>query len=220
MTDSTSVTRSHRTVHPSAQALGDAILIVQGAYAPLDRFVCAEEGRRIRDRGQLVDGAAFPVPVTLVVSRTDVPDLADGHTVVLVDAEGASLAEVSVDSLWDAGGSHVDAAARCDRWARPSTRSHDSRTPHETSGSALWRRAPSASSWDRPLLAAEVSALAEISEDGPVVLLVRSIDPTVPVDVLTKATLAAASAVPGSEVLTSPFAQRDDRVDDDDSVTC
>ena len=215
MTDSTSVTRSQHTVHPSAQALGDAILIVQGAYAPLDRFVCAEEGRRIRDRGQLVDGAAFPVPVTLVVSRTDVPDLADGHTVVLVDAEGASLAEVRVDSLRDAGGSHVGISGPVRPLSTPehsfARLAHPARDVRERFVAAGTRGVL----LDRPLLAAEVSALAEISEDGPVVLLVRSIDPKVPVDVLTKATLAAASAVPGSEVLTVPFAQRDDRVDDD-----
>ena len=68
---------------------------------------------------------------------------------------------------------------------------------------------------DRPLLAAEVSALAEVGEDGPLVLLVRSVDPRVPADVLTKATLAAAAAIPGSQVLTVPFARRQDRVDDE-----
>ena len=76
MTHSDAVAGHQHIVHPSAQALGDAVLMTQGAYAPLNRFVCADERRRIRDHGELVDGAAFPVPVTLVVSRADVPDLA------------------------------------------------------------------------------------------------------------------------------------------------
>ena len=103
MTDSGPVTRTTIEVHPSSQALGDAVMIVDGAFAPLDRFVCAEEGRRIRDRGQLVDGASFPVPVALVLSRQEVSGVSEGDCVVLVDAEGAAVAEVDVDGLWDAG---------------------------------------------------------------------------------------------------------------------
>jgi sulfate adenylyltransferase len=68
---------------------------------------------------------------------------------------------------------------------------------------------------DRPLLAAEVSALAEVGEDGPVLLLVRSVDPAVPVDVLVKATLAAAEQIPEAMVLTVPFARRTDPDDDE-----
>ena len=78
MTDSAAVTRAVIEVHPSAQALGDAVLLADGAYSPLDRFVCAEEGRRIRDRGQLVDGASFPVPVTLVLDRQEVSGVSEG----------------------------------------------------------------------------------------------------------------------------------------------
>jgi sulfate adenylyltransferase len=214
VTDSASVTGQQHIIHPSAHALGDAILITQGAYAPLDRFVCAEEGRRIRDRGQLVDGAAFPVPVTLLVDHTEAHDMTEGDTVVLVDAEGAAVAEVRVDSLWVAGGSHVGVGGPVRALdapehsfaslARPAREVRDQSVASGTRGVLL----------DRPLLAAEVSALAEIAEDGPVALLVRSVDPTVPADVLTRATLAAAAAVPGAQVLTVPFAPRHDRADD------
>ena len=63
-------------------------------------------------------------------------------------------------------------------------------------------------------MAPEVSALAEVAEDGPVVLLVRSVDPLVPVDVLIKASLAAASLIPNAQVVTVPYARRHEAADD------
>ena len=163
-------------------------MITRQAYAPLDRFVCAEEGRRIRDRGQLVDGASFPVPVTLVLSVHEVSGVSEGDSLVLVDAEGAAVAEVDVDGLWDAGNGRVGvsgpvrgARAPAHSFAGLGHRACDVRDAFAASGSRGVLIA-------RPLLAPEVSALAEIAEDGPVVLLTRSVDPLVPVDVLVKAT--------------------------------
>ena len=214
VTDSGPVTRTVIEVHPSAQALGDAVLLTQGAYAPLDRFVCAEEGRRIRDRGQLVDGASFPVPVTLVLSQLEVSGVSEGDTVVLVDAEGAAVARVQVDGLWDAGHRHVGvsgpvrgAEASAHSFAGLAHRARDVREGFKLSGAR-------GVLVERPLLAPEVSALAEIAEDGPVVLLVRSLDPLVPPDVLIKASLAASSAIPNAQVVTVPFARRHDAADD------
>ena len=208
------MTGSEHEVHPSAQALGDATLIVQGAYAPLDRFVCDDEGRRIRDRGQLMSGHAFPVPVTLRVRADEASGVAEGDTLALLDAEGAPIAEVTVDSVWDAGGNQIGIGGPVRslgapehafaNLSRPVGAVHDELVAVRTRGVLV----------NRPLLAAEVSALAEIAEDGPVALLVRSVDPHVPADVLTKATLAAASAIPGARVLTVPFARRHDADDD------
>ena len=45
-------------------------------------------------------------------------------------------------------------------------------------------------------------------------LLTRSVDPLVPVDVLVKATLAAASSIPNATVVTVPFARRHEAADD------
>jgi sulfate adenylyltransferase len=214
VTDSGPVTSTVIEVHPSARALGDAVLLAQGAYAPLDRFVCAEEGRRIRDRGQLVDGAAFPVPVTLVLSEDETRDVSEGDTLVLVDAEGAAVAEVAVDNLWDAGQHQVGVSgfvrgshAPPHSFAALALTAHDVREQFEAAdarGLLL----------ERPLMAPEVSALAEIAEDGPVVLLVRTVDPLVPADVLVKATLAAASSLPNAHVVTVPFGRRHDPADD------
>ena len=214
MTDSGLVTRTVIEVHPSAQMLGDAVLLAEGAYAPLGRFVGAEEGRRIRDRGQLVDGAAFPVPVTLVLSDRDTIDLSLGDRVVLVDAEGAAVATVAVDSLWDAGDHQVGVSGPVvGADAPPAAFAGLARHPRDAR-----EELPAAGAWgvllDRPLLAPEVSALAEVAEDGPVLLLARTIDPRVPADVLVKATLAATSSIPNAHVITVPFARRHDSRDD------
>ncbi len=215
MTDSGAVTRAVIEVHPSAAALGDAVLLAQGAYAPLDRFVCAEEGRRIRDRGQLVDGAAFPVPVTLVLNSEEAASVSEGDTLVLVDAEGAAVAEVDVDNLWDAGHDRVGVSGSVrGSQAHLRIRSPVSRGPPTTSATCSRRPARGASCSSGRCMAPEVSALAEIADDGPVVLLARTVDPLVPADVLVKATLAAASSLPNAHVVTVPFGRRHDPADD------
>ena len=115
---------------------------------------------------------------------------------MLVDAEGAAVAEVDVDGLWDAGHDRVGvsgpvrgAEAPAHSFAGLAHRARDVRDEFAASGAR-------GVLVERPLMAPEVSALAEIAEDGPVVLLVRSVDPLVPVDVLVKASLAAASVHP------------------------
>lgn len=236
MTDSLLMTpRQPFDVHPSPTALGDAILLSQGAFAPLDHFVCEHEGRRIRDRGQLLDGAAFPVPVTLVLPTSVLPtsalsasalptppasstegaldELVD-HTLVLVDGEGAPVADVVVDSAWSAGKQQVAVSGPVRPREHPqhafaalAQPARDVRTQIEPLGARGLLI-------DRPLLAAEVSALAEVGEDVPVLLLVRTVDAAVPVEVLIKATLAAAEQIPEAHVVTAPFARRDDPADD------
>ena len=214
MTHSSLVSGQPREVHPSARALGDAVLLTQGAYAPLDHFVGAEEGRGIRDRGQIADGSSFPVPVTLTLSEAEAADTSVGDTRVLVDAEGAPVAEVSVDTLWAAGhqrigvGGPVRGRGQSEHaGAGPARPAGDVRGEHEAAGAA-------GVLLDRPLLAADVSRLVDIAAGRPVVLLVRSVDPHVPPAVLVRATRAAAAAIPGARVITVPFARRDDPADD------
>jgi len=62
----------------------------------------------------------------------------------------------------------------------------------------------------RPLLREEVDALAGAAEDEPVLLIVRTIEPSIPSDVLVRAVMAAARAVPRSQVVALPFARRQD----------
>jgi len=215
MTDSRVMTsRPTVDVYPSPQGLGDAILLSQGAYSPLDHFVCEREGRRIRDRGQLLDGTAFPVPVTLLLRSADLPEEIVGRTLVLVDSEGAPVADVTVDSAWPIGHQHTGISGP----VRPREHTQHAfaalaRAPGEVRAGIAGRGARGLLI-ERPLLAAEVSALAEVGEDVPVLLLVRTADPAVPVDVLVKATLAAAVQIPQSQLVAAPFARRHDPADD------
>lgn len=203
-----------RNVHPAAGALGDAILLTQGAYAPLDHFVCEHEGRRIRDRGQLLDGSAFPVPVTLVLPTSQVAGDAVGQTLVLVDAEGAPVAELAVDSAWPSGHELVGLSGPLRAADAPHHAFAHLALPARAERADLEASGARGLLLERPLIAAEVSALAEVGEDVPVVLLVRTVDPQVPADVLVKATLAAAGSIPRSRVITIPCARRADPADD------
>jgi sulfate adenylyltransferase len=200
--------------HPHVRTLGDAVLLAQGAYDPLDRFVCQEEGLRIRARGQLIDGVAWPVPIVLLVTAEEARAAGQAGAIVLVDAEGAPVARVAVDSLWLAAEGLTGVSGRVSGLphaahafaglARPAREVRDDPRSDQRRGVLL----------NRPLLAPEVSALAEVGEDSPVLLLVRAIDPLVPADVLVKATIAAAQQIPRAEVVTVPFGRRDDPADD------
>ncbi len=215
VTDSLLMTsRQPLDVHPSPQALGDAILLSQGAFAPLDHFVCEHEGRRIRDRGQLLDGAAFPVPLTLVLSTPTPPDELVDQTFVLVDSEGAPVAEVAADSAWSAGRQRVAVSGPVRAREHPQHAFAALARPARDVRAELKPQGARGLLISRPLLAAEVSALAEVGEDVPVLLLVRTVDATVPADVLVKATLAAAEQIPEATVVTAPFALRDNPADD------
>ena len=119
--------------------------------------------------------------------------------VVLVDDEGAPVVAVSSDGT-------------VQRLAHPESGAfrHLHRSPADISAST-----PRAGVLvDRPLLASEVRALADVGASTPVLLLVRTVDPHVPADVLIRATLAVSAHIPHSQVVTVPFARRDDVADD------
>ena len=159
-------------LHPDARTLGDAEMLLAGAYGPQRAF----------------EGA---VPLDDRVA--EVARSAGG--VVLTDDEGAPVAEISATGDVTALAAPASVAFRS---------LHDRPTDVAESGphlGVLLRR---------PLLAPEVSALAEIGEDASVLLLVRTVDPLVPPDVLVKATLGAATLIPSARVVTVPFAPRDD----------
>jgi sulfate adenylyltransferase len=215
VTDCIAVDRSAAVqVHPSARALADATMLATGAFDPLDRFVCLEEGRRIRDRGQLLSGQAWPAPIVLVLSKSEAAHAAGAEVVELVDAEGAPVAEVSVEETWDVGDSRTAVSGPVRALA-----------PAEHAFARLGRSARQVRAQapdggyravllDRPLLASEVSALSGLGKDAPVLLLVRTVDPQVPADVLVKSAIAAAEQIPSAAVVTVPFAVRDDPSDD------
>lgn len=64
---------------------------------------------------------------------------------------------------------------------------------------------------ERPLLAEEIEQCRSLAADrGGFTILVRSVEPVVPVDVLLKSVLAAAAQIPHARVVALPLAHRDD----------
>jgi sulfate adenylyltransferase len=74
--------------------LGDLELLTSGAFAPVRGFMGAADAASVAERGLLIDGTPWPVPVTLEVPADAVP--ADARHVVLQDPEGSPLAVLSV----------------------------------------------------------------------------------------------------------------------------
>jgi sulfate adenylyltransferase len=75
--------------------LGDLELLTSGAFAPLPGFMGAADAASVAERGLLIDGTPWPVPVTFEVRADAVPP--DADNVVLQDSEGSPLAVLSVD---------------------------------------------------------------------------------------------------------------------------
>jgi sulfate adenylyltransferase len=74
--------------------LADLELLTTGVFAPLRGFMDAGDAASVAERGLLIDGTPWPVPVTLEVPADAIP-LDAGH-VVLTDPEGSPLAVLSV----------------------------------------------------------------------------------------------------------------------------
>ena len=74
--------------------LGDLELLTSGAFAPLRGFMGAADAASVAERGLLIDGTPWPVPVTFEVPADAIP--ADARQVVLQDPEGSPLAVLSV----------------------------------------------------------------------------------------------------------------------------
>jgi sulfate adenylyltransferase len=74
--------------------LGDLELLTSGVFAPLDGFMGAADAASVTERGLLIDGTPWPVPVTLEVPADAIPP--DARHVVLADPEGSPLAVLTV----------------------------------------------------------------------------------------------------------------------------
>jgi sulfate adenylyltransferase len=91
---------------PSEEQLGELELITSGAFAPLRGYLGTDDLAAVAERGELADGAPWPVPVTLTVPVAAVP--ADAGRLVLQDQEGSPLAVVEItERVPVAGGSSL-----------------------------------------------------------------------------------------------------------------
>ena len=92
---------------PSEPQLGELELLLSGAYAPLTGYLTAADLAGVAARRELADGTPWPVPVTLTVPATAVPD--DAAKLVLQDPEGSPLAvlDISERSFPDSASSTI-----------------------------------------------------------------------------------------------------------------
>jgi sulfate adenylyltransferase len=160
------------TMHPSARILADVELLLSGAFAPRTAF-----------------GGDVPMDDDLRTLAA-----AEGG-VILVDDEGAAVAEVHADGSLR-GLTHPASGSFRSLHLRPA----DLAPATDRLGVLL----------HRPLLREEVDALAGAAEDEQVLLLVRTVEPAIPSDVLVRAVVAAARAIPRSQIVALPFARRQD----------
>jgi sulfate adenylyltransferase len=79
---------------PGEAQLGELELITSGAFAPLSGYLSATDLASVAARGELADGTPWPLPVTLTVPASALPDAAS-H-LVLQDQEGSPLAVVDI----------------------------------------------------------------------------------------------------------------------------
>ncbi len=89
---------------PGEEQLGVLELLASGAFAPLTGFLTGADLAAVAASGELADGTPWPLPVTLTVPASALPDDA-GH-LVLQDPEGSPLAvlEITERAAADASG--------------------------------------------------------------------------------------------------------------------
>lgn len=87
---------------PCPRELDDLEVLLMGGYAPLRGFLDADDVRAVTEQGELADGTPWPVPVTLVVPGELAAMASRAGALTVLDEEGAPVAEVAVEGVWQA----------------------------------------------------------------------------------------------------------------------
>lgn len=67
----------------NAREISDLELIANGAFSPLEGFLCEADYRSVRSNMRLTNGVAWPLPVTLAVTNEQAANLREGEDVAL-----------------------------------------------------------------------------------------------------------------------------------------
>jgi len=84
----------------SPRQLCDLELLTNGGFAPLSGFLNRADYESVIEKVRLVDGALWPIPVTLDISQAQAEKLSPGDNLELRDAEGVLLANMNIEDLW------------------------------------------------------------------------------------------------------------------------
>lgn len=79
--------------------LCDLELLLNGAFAPLNRFLNQRETGSVLENYRLPDGTFWPLPIFLDVS--DLADIEAGKPLLLCDGDGTILARMTVEEIWE-----------------------------------------------------------------------------------------------------------------------
>ena len=90
------------SIQLSARSLHDLELLATGGFSPLDRFMGNQDYQRVLTEMRLENGSLFPIPVTLTVSKADLPTHAEW--VALRDSRNYLIAVMRMEEIftWDA----------------------------------------------------------------------------------------------------------------------
>ncbi len=80
--------------------LCDLDLLMNGAFSPLDGFLCKDDYESVCDTMRLGSGVLWPLPITLDVSEAFGSEISAGETIALRDPEGVLIATLDVQEIW------------------------------------------------------------------------------------------------------------------------
>lgn len=91
------------SIRISERSLCDLELLAVGAFSPLDRFMGAGDYQRVLDEMRLLNGALFPLPITLPVSEESLSTVRLDQDIALRNAHNELLAIMTVEEIyrWD-----------------------------------------------------------------------------------------------------------------------
>ncbi len=90
------------SVRLTSRQLCDYEMLASGAFAPLDRFMGAEDHACVLEEMRLANGSLFPIPITLPLHANQ-PGCAEGEVVALRDSRNEVLATMRIEEAysWD-----------------------------------------------------------------------------------------------------------------------
>jgi len=92
--------RSRRlpSVQISPRALCDLELLATGAFSPLDRYMGKADYERVLTEMRLKNGSLFPIPVTLPLDESSMPNW--GEAITLCDARNNTIAIMQIEEVY------------------------------------------------------------------------------------------------------------------------
>ncbi len=85
----------------SERQICDVELLLNGGFAPLTSFMSRTDYESVLETMRLANGALFPIPVTLDVSREFITPRTADDKITLRDKEGFAIAVLALEDIWE-----------------------------------------------------------------------------------------------------------------------